>query len=703
MNHTLVSHRRTRLFVSSLGALAALAIQASAASAGAPTTVMSPFKVEAEFGVDGLRIQNSQAVLNAQLLEQHGIAQLQDMTGAAPNLATSNSDTRGFGDVLSLRGVTNSIFFTTPGVALVIDDVPAGSVSAYPSGLLGVENFVVKAGPQGTDYGRNAPGGVIDIKTRAPGNRHAGRLVLDYGSYNHSAAQVAAEGPLGPQFGYSLSLALADREGYIRNTFQNKSADDRRSTAGRGALYFKPDAKTQLRAGLAYERTRDDANRLSSLFSRNRYEVGSDLNGTTNVERLDLSFQARRRFDWGSVVATTSRQKFDVDPSVTDLDLSPLPLAFSRVLQGEETWTQEVRFESAPAANQTQWRAGLFYFDTAGEGNALRQFIVPPGGFIPPNFVQTERTIYDLDRKNYAVYGNVDQPIGAQTTLKFGVRLERNEAEISRTKASSNNLGFPAPQDRPLVDAQAGNTASATVGVQQVISPALNLVARTSVARKPEGYSAFTASPALARFGEERQLAAEAGLTFGQPKGRFGGSVLAFATKLRGYQFERTVPGSTDFVVVNAAEVLSRGFEAKFMWNPVERVWWDFQAGYTSATFEDHRDATGVSMVGKRVPYVPRSTLRTGVTVDLGGGFTGNASYQIVGRTFYDERNTAMFAQARYGVANGQLRYRFDQWSVALYGHNLFRKGYYQFINPEIAAGAPGAPRRVGVQLTLQY
>ncbi|MDP3069125.1 MAG: TonB-dependent receptor [Opitutaceae bacterium] len=689
--------------VSFIAMFVAMGVFLGAGAAEPKVTTMSPFKVEAEFGVDGLRIQNSQAVLNAHLLEQHGIARMQDMTGAAPNLATSNSDTRGFGDVLSLRGVTNSIFFTTPGVALMIDDVPAGSVSAYPSGLLGVESFVVKAGPQGTDYGRNAPGGMIEIRTRAPGNRHAGRLVLDYGSQNARSGELAAEGPISQQFAYSLSVALAERDGYIRNTFLNKSADDRRSVAARGALYFKPDAKTQLRAGLAFERARDDATRLTSLFSRNRYEVGSDLNGTTNVERLDFSFQARRRFDWGSMVATTSRQKFDVDPSVTDLDLSPLPLAFSRVLQGEETWTQEVRFESAPAANQTQWRAGVFYFDAAGDGNALRQFIVPPGGFIPPNFVQTERTLYDLDRKNYAAYGNLDQPIGAQTTLKFGVRLERNESEISRTKASSNNLGFPAPQDRPLVDAQAGNTASATIGVQQVITPALNLVARTSVARKPEGYSAFTASPALARFGEERQLAAEAGLTFGQPKGRFGGSVLAFATKLRGYQFERTVPGSTDFVVVNAAEVLSRGFEAKFMWSPVERVWWDFQAGYTSATFEDHRDATGVSVFGKRVPFVPRSTLRTGVTVDLGGGFTGNASYQIVGRTFYDERNTAMFSQASYGVANAQLRYRFDQWSVALYGHNLFRKGYYQFINPEIAAGAPGAPRRFGVQLTLQY
>ena len=72
-------------------------------AADAGTTVMAPFKVEAEFGVDGVRIQPATAVLNPYLLEQHGIQQLQDLSGAAPNLFVSNSDTRGFGDVIALR------------------------------------------------------------------------------------------------------------------------------------------------------------------------------------------------------------------------------------------------------------------------------------------------------------------------------------------------------------------------------------------------------------------------------------------------------------------------------------------------------------------------------------------------------------------------------------------------------------------------
>ena len=697
-----LSNRRPVRLVATLAVLTGICADRLAA-ADAKATEMSPFKVEAEFGVDGLRIQNSTSVLNQYLLQQHGVAQLQDMAGLAPNLGTSNSDTRGFGDVVSLRGVSNSIFFSAPAVGLVIDDVPSGSVSSYPSALLNIESFTVKAGSQSTDYGRNAPGGVIDIKTRTPGATHQGNVLLDYGSAKYSALQASFDGPLNDKIGYSASVGLTEHEGYIENTFRKRSADDRRSVAGRGALYWKAADQLQVRFGLTMENTSDDATRLSSLFSRNPFEVASDLNGETKVERLQLSLQAKKTFTWGSLTATTSQQQWDLDPSVTDLDLSPLPLAFSNVKQSEKFWTQEVRVESTPGAQRTQWRAGAFYSDSTVDGNATRVFIVPPSAFVPPNFVQTERSAFSVGQMNLAGYANLDQPVGDKTVLKLGARLERTESDLDRTKASSNSFGFPAPQDPRLRGAQRHDYMSASGAVVHSVSPSLNLQAKTSLAHKPEGYSGFTGNPLLARFDGEQIWATEAGVTFGPPKGRFGGSVLAFWNAIDNYQFERTVPNSTDFVVVNAAQVLARGFEAKFMWSPVEKVWWDFQAGYTDATFDDHRDASGARVDGKRVPFIPTATLRTGVTVDFGRGWSANASYAAIGRSYFDERNTAMFAQPAYGIVNAQLRYRFDRYTVAVYGQNLTDKNYYQFINPEIYAGSPGAPRRVGVQFSFVY
>jgi len=328
---------------------------------------------------------------------------------------------------------------------------------------------------------------------------------------------------------------------------------------------------------------------------------------------------------------------------------------------------------------------------------------VPPSQFVPPGFQQTENTLFEIGQTNFAAYGNYDQPLADKTVLKFGVRLEHTASDIDRTKTSSNNFGFPTPPEPRLLQSQDRDDLSATIGINHSVSDSLSLVARTSLAYKPEGFSGFTGDPQLARFDQERLWSSEAGVTFGPPKGRFGGSVLVFWNQIQDYQLERTVPNSTDFVVVNADEVTAHGVEAKFMWNPIERIWWDFQAGYTDATFENHRDATGASVDGKHVPFIPKFTLRTGVTVDFGQGFSGNVSYASVGKLYFDERNTSTFAQKSYGIVNAQLRYRFDRCTVALYGQNLFEEDYYQFINPEIFAGSPGAPRRFGVQLSFEY
>jgi iron complex outermembrane receptor protein len=530
------------------------------------------------------------------------------------------------------------------------------------------------------------------------------------GNYNSTALQAAFDGPVNNQFGYSASFGYAERDGFIYNATRQRPADDRRALTGRGAIYVKPDESLQLRFGVAVEKFEDDAPRLSSLFGQlssrltpDPYVVHSDLNGETAIERIQFSFQARKTFALGTLIATTSRQDWDLDPATTDLDLSPISNAWSRVEQNEKLWTQEIRFESKPMPDRSRWQAGVFFFDSAMEADALREFMVPPGPFVPPRFVQTERTQFEIEQTNLAAYGNFDYPLATTTTLKIGGRAEHGKSEIVRAKTSSNNFGFPAPPEPRLDRAQDRNYISASAGIVHSVNESLSLVARSSLAHKPEGFSGFTGNPQLARFGDERIWASEVGVTFGPPKGRFGGSLLGFWNRISDYQFERTVPNSTDFVVVNADEVITRGVEAKFMWNPVERVWWDFQAGYTDATFDEHRDTSGASVKEKRVPFIPTYTLRTGVTVLFGQGFAANASYAAVGRSYYDERNTAMFAQKSYGLVNAQLRYRFDRYTVTLYGQNLFEEEYYQFINPEIFAGSPGAPRRYGVQVSFEY
>jgi outer membrane receptor protein involved in Fe transport len=50
-----------------------------------------------------------------------------------------------------------------------------------------------------------------------------------------------------------------------------------------------------------------------------------------------------------------------------------------------------------------------------------------------------------------------------------------------------------------------------------------------------------------------------------------------------------------------------------------------------------------------------------------------------------------------------QLGYRKNNFTISVFGRNLTDESFYQFINPEIQAGSPGAPERFGLRIDFIY
>jgi iron complex outermembrane recepter protein len=667
------------------------------------TVELDLYEVRSEYRFEDIKVELSQSELNANILDIYGATQLQDLGGLAPNLSFINSDTRGFGDILSLRGSANSIFFGSPSVGLYVDGVPGGSVSTYPSELVNIASISILSGPQSTRYGRNASSGMIDIRTLRPGTDAQQGLTLEYGSYDNIIVQAHSSAPVSDTFAYSVSAGYNTRDGYIDNVATGDTEDDRESISGRLNFYLNPSDDLEMRFGVFVETVEDGGTRLSSLFSPDPYEVSSNVVGITELDRLQLNFQLRKALEQGELTATTSYQDWDLDPSLTDLDLSPFDFGFSRVLQQEELWTQEIRFESDPDLSSTRWTAGLFFLDSSSNGDATREFPVPPGDFVPPGFVQTEQTIFDIDQQNLAAYVNADTTLSETVVLNAGLRFEDTKSSIYRIKNSSNNFNFPGPPE-PAVDASQSETlVSGTIGITVAASETIDFIARSSISNKPEGFSGFTSNPQFTRFASESLLSHEIGINFSNEDQRVAGSLVAFVNETDDYQFERTVPFSTDFVVVNADKVSSNGFEGKLVLNPVNGLFFDFQGGYTNAEFDKHTDSLGADVSGNSVPFIPEYTLRTGIRVELEGGIFASTSYTAYGKTYYDEQNQNGFAQGTFGTWDLQIGYRKDNFSIAAYGRNLTDENFYQFINPEIQAGSPGAPQRFGLRLDYIY
>src|SRR5580765_2985324 len=131
-----------------------------------------------------------------------------NMSFTADNFGGSNVSIRGVGAlVIAASG--------TAGVSFHINEI------AMPTNLPAVEFYdmervEVLRGPQGTLYGRNATGGVIDMVTAKPNTDGvAGDVDVEYGSYNDQRYKGALNIPLGDSFAIRAAGMKLKRDGYI--------------------------------------------------------------------------------------------------------------------------------------------------------------------------------------------------------------------------------------------------------------------------------------------------------------------------------------------------------------------------------------------------------------------------------------------------------------------------------------------------------
>ena len=129
-------------------------------------------------------------------LTKSGITETAGLQSLVPGLTFSRTINAG---LPRLRGIgTNN---PAPGdesaIAIYVDDVYRPASAGNITGFNNVERIEVLKGPQGTLFGRNASGGVINIITRTPSTKPSLDAKVGYGNFDTITASGYATGGLG--------------------------------------------------------------------------------------------------------------------------------------------------------------------------------------------------------------------------------------------------------------------------------------------------------------------------------------------------------------------------------------------------------------------------------------------------------------------------------------------------------------------------
>ena len=191
----------------------------------------------------------------------------------------TNAESTGY-SWLSIRGIgTNSAGMAEAAVASYHDSVYAGMQISQRVPTFDLERIEVLRGPQGTLYGRNTTGGVINYITKDPSFDFGATGDVAYGNYNTVETNVGVSGPLvEDKVAFRASFHYDDHDGYYENLTLNKKEYAGESIGGRLAVLIKP--SDSLKLTLRGDRTENRSTNAFVLLGATSLDGGLSTTAT---------------------------------------------------------------------------------------------------------------------------------------------------------------------------------------------------------------------------------------------------------------------------------------------------------------------------------------------------------------------------------------------------------------------------------------
>jgi iron complex outermembrane receptor protein len=685
-----------------------------------------------------IKVNTSITSLSAKKLEDTRTWGLGGLSALVPNYNYQELGVS-FQQIQAIRGI--QVFSENPAVSTYIDDVNNIDILANGFAFTDIERIEVLRGPQGTLYGRNAMGGVVNIITKKPTNTTSGFAETSFGNLALQRYSVGFKTPfLKDKLFFGLNGLYQTQDGFLKNDVTGTSSSDinlnGKTVGGEqnlyGNMYLKWLATKRFHLTLNLKGQQDKSDNSGFMVSQ-----FSDTYAFANPNKINLAriAQHERTVLNTSLVAKYSADKFNITSisalqtiafGFKDLDFPGIYHSYydgniGELLPPQKVWSQELRINSN-SDSKFQYTAGVYAFtqkgyepttNTAYElSNAeAAAYMLPSGTFL----INRNRS----NNSGFAGFGELSYLLTNTLKATLGLRYDYEKRE-----AIFNGFGDAMLYNGVVTDNNPNTNASGNYSaltpkfsISYAVNELANVYASYTRGFRAGGINA-SSLPAGVRqtFDPEYSNNYEIGYKsfLWNKKVSIGAS--AFLIQWKDLQFYNLVAPFT-YARENVGNAQSAGLELEISALPLKGLQLDGSFGFNPTEYKGFdlkrvNFGTGIETTtaigGNKLSNAPSHTLFFGAQYEYAINKNVKAvirgEIRNLGKQYTDIQN--QIEQPTYTLLNSRIGLTSNQYSLFIWGQNLSNVRYLAYGNPDSSFGRQARmaqPRTVGITLSAKF
>lgn len=652
-------------------------------------------------------------------LENNKIENLKDLSSYIPNLFMPDYGSK-LTSPIFIRGIGSKI--GAPSVGLYIDGIPYYEKNCFDFSFTDIENIQILRGPQGTLYGRNTMGGIININTISPENYQGTKIKTSLGEYGYQEYNLSTYQKLNNKLYFSINGLFKHQDGFFHNLGnKNKRPDNIDFYNINGKLIYKHSNNFKSSIVLNYQSTQQGGYAYGVWDIKNNIlnDVNYDKYSYYNNDVYSVAIQNEYKNDKFIITSNTSGNYY-TDHQAIDQDFSPLDLYFVNHKQKQFLISEEATIKSNYSKDQNyRWLFGIAGFIQNKDSKSNVDYGSPfikqqisinrfPAGtnsysYMKNNLIKTyggaifHQSTYFLNNFSFTLGARLDYE-KADLDYDYFTYLNNNEKKVDSKKSSLNFSEF-----------------TPKFSIKYQFS---NNFVYTSVSKgyKAGGFNSIFEEDRHISFDPERSWNYELGLKTSLINNRLKMNITGFYIDWTNQQISQYVPSGRGRIQVNAGKSISKGFEFESSLYISSALSAQFAYGYTDATFTEYKDRKpirgsklyeNIDYSDNYIPYIPKQTISGLITynIDINSSIIDNIKtnliYKGVGKHYWNEKNS-LYQNYYYNLDMNITIYR-KNLSLSVWTKNITNQKYIAYTFESMGKQFAQAGKPIYSGLSLKY